>query len=105
MKPTPLTQEEQRIVHNEDELVYLEIIKGMSIEELKHFDIYKPTNLGHYLLVQKTWLETERYLILQRVKKDISELELIADAEQNHNFERFKVWYVFHHPDKIRRVE
>jgi hypothetical protein len=106
MKPTKLTNEEKAFVDDKGDLVILEIIKGMSLEELRSFDIYTPKNMKHYSSLQVNWLKTEEHLIKNRQDHvgEVSELELIEDICKHHNGERYKVFYVLKYPDRVQRI-
>lgn len=96
MKIIRLNQEESEIVDNPADIPLLEILKGMSIEELKEFDAYRPTNMCHYTRKQNSWLEREKYLIQNREGHEdvVTSGELVEDMLKNHNAEKFKAWYV-----------
>ncbi len=101
MQPQELEDEELSILDDNDEdLVLLEIIKGMSVEELRSFDRYRPLCLKHYNKVQVKWLTTEELLIQGRDghSEVVEEAELLQDMEDNHNPERFRTYYVLKYP-------
>lgn len=106
MKPQPLSSEESSLVSDSSDMVLLEIIKGMSLQELKSFDIYKPNNLTHYNNIQCKWLYVEKHLIGHRngTFKEVSEEELIDDLYKCNNGERFRVFYVLKYPNMVTRV-
>ncbi len=105
MKPAQLTSEEECLVNCEKEKILLEIIKGMDLKEMKSFDCYQPRDLKHYNSLEKYWCDTERHLIRDKLHKEPNDLELIEDAKVNHNFERFRVWYVLNFPEKVKRKD
>lgn len=110
MEPTKLTEEEISVVTNPDagDFILLEIIKGMSLEEMHSFDVYTPIYKKHYMDIQMTWLNTEKYLLFNRpcnCKNEVPEELLIEDFEKNHNGERFKVFYVLKYPAMVKRIK
>jgi len=106
MRLVRLTEEEKRILTcPEKEMLVFEMIKGMSMGELISFDCYVPKDLIHYNEIQGYWLQTEKGLIEGRLHHKPNDLELIEDAEKNHNFERFHVWYCLIHPDLVKRED
>lgn len=107
MKIVPLTDAELAIVIDDSgDKIFLEIIKGMSHEELREFDVYCPKNLKHYNTIQTEWIKTERYLIEHRGGNwhDVSEIELIDDMTNHRNGERFRVFYVLKYPALVKRI-
>jgi len=107
MIPQKLTPEELSFVTDKTDVIYLEIIKGMSLDELNSFNIYTPKDLLHYGKIQISWLQTEKHLIKNREGHDgeVSEEELISDMLHYHNGERFRVFYVLKYPNMVRRIE
>ncbi len=109
MKPERLTAEELKIVDNPEDILYLEIIKGMSLDEMKNFDCYKPKHMDHYLRKQKNWIDREMHLIKTRsghpenLSHDELQGELAEDMENHHTGNRFKVWYVLKYPSLVER--
>lgn len=109
MKPTKLTEEEVRVVTNPDagDIILLEIIKGMCVQEMRAFDVYRPIYPKHYANIQVGWLTTEKHLLYERpcnCHQDIPEELLIEDFEKCHNGERFRVFYVLKYPDMVERI-
>lgn len=104
MKPQQLTLEERAVIEFEKNVPYFQIIKGMSLDELRSFDCYKPIDLKHYVTRQKDWLSQEKYLIGKRLghNRKVTDEDLLKDFEHYHNGERFRVFYVLTHPDKVR---
>lgn len=106
MKPIRLTEEEKSILACASDEIYLEIIKGLEEDgSLKNFDCYIPCDLKHYDSLQEYWLGREKDFMSEKMERSPSDLELIQDAEKNHNFERFRVWYVLSFPEKVKRVK
>jgi len=104
MKPIKLSQEEITLLENTSDIPILEVIKGMTLEELKYFDDYVPLNLEYYNNGQIKWYDKERYLIGTRNgKKEVSPLELIEDMSNNHTPNRYKAYFVLKFPDKVKR--
>lgn len=105
MKPEPLTEEEESLIKDDGDIILLEIIKGMSLKELRHFDIYKPDDMSHYCEIQCRWLHTEKHLLCHRngKEREITEKELIDDICKCHNGERFRVFYVLKYPKRVTR--
>ena len=101
-----LTGEERAIINDSCDIPILEQIKGMSIQELKIFDLYGPLDFCHYVGLEKEWLETARYLIARREghSSEVSDYELLKDIGENHLGERFRAWYVLKFPEKVRRT-
>lgn len=109
MKPTMLTEEELAVLTNPEpgDIIILEQIKGMTIEEMREYDVYAPTNMRHYTDIQLSWLNTEKDLLRNRpcnCNKEVPEELLIEDFEKCHNGERFRVFYVKKYPSLVRRI-
>lgn len=109
MRPEPLTQEEISVVTNPDagDLILLEVIKGMTLEEMRSFDAYTPIYKQHYKDIQMSWLSTEKHLLYERpcnLHREVPEDLLIEDFEKCHNGERFRVFYVLKYPNMVRRI-
>ncbi|MEM3113327.1 MAG: hypothetical protein QXI33_02795 [Candidatus Pacearchaeota archaeon] len=107
MKPERLSNAEIEIVDNPEDIPYLEIIKGMTLEEMKFFDCYSPKYIDHYNRKQNEWIKSEKHLIRNRPGhgEDVSPEELLEDMKHNHNALRFKVWYVFKYPGLVKRIK
>ena len=105
MKPEPLNEDELSLVKHDGDKIVLEIIKGMSLQELRYFDIYKPIDLMHYNSIQCLWLYTEKHLLDRRdgTYREATEEELINDINKFHNGERFRVFYVLTFPYMVLR--
>ena len=105
MKPIELRRDEKVFVYDDGDRVLLEIIKGMTYDELKSFDIYGPRNLSHYNNIQLTWLITEKHFIQNREDHvgEVSDNELLEDINKHHNAERFRVFYVLKYPSMVKR--
>lgn len=109
MKPEALCQEEIAVVTNPEagDLILLEIIKGMSVEEMRAFDVYTPIYKQHYIDIQLGWLTTEKHLLYERpcnCHNEVPEELLIEDFEKCHNGERFRVFYVLKYPAMVKRL-
>ena len=100
-----LSRQELAVIHEKEDWLYFEVIKGMTVGELKQFDIYVPTNLKHYNHRQVEWLKDELYLICVRENHKPTEAELLEDIEFNHNSERFRVYYSLKYPTMVYRSE
>ena len=105
VKPQELTFEEASFITDDGDKILLEIIKGMSLEELRSFDVYVPKYMQHYTDIQCTWLCTEKHLLQNRdgCCREVSEAELIEDIDKCHNGERFRVFYVLKYPNMVER--
>ena len=66
MKPKVLNDEESSLVFESGDEVFLEIINGMNLLELRSFDIYSPNDLMHYNSIQCSWLHAEKHLLSNR---------------------------------------
>ena len=107
MKPQELSDEEGSFITEYGDRIILEIIKGMSLEELREFDIYKAKDMTHYCWIQGLWLTAEKFLISQRFNppREVSESELINDMMLHNNGERFRVFYVLKYPENVERIK
>ncbi len=104
MKPQKLEPNEYSLIPNAGDRVLLEVIKGMSVDELRAFDVYRPIYFRHYADIQCGWLEAERHLIGNRPDRcccDVSEEELIEDINLCNNGERFRAFYVLKYPSMV----
>jgi len=105
MNPQPLNDAELMIVgENNDDIVLLEIIKGMNLEELRSFDVYTPLCQKHYLDKQSSWIRKEMQLLSTEKGRPISEDELIFDMYKNNNPERFRAFYVLKYHEHVKRI-
>lgn len=109
MKPVPLTQEEIDILANPEpgDIIILEQIKGMTVKEMREYDVYTPLDKRHYAEIQLGWLNTERHLLYERpcnCHNEVPEDLLIEDFEKCHNGERFRVFYVKKFPSMVKRI-
>ena len=107
MKVERLTENEIKIVDNPEDIIYLEIIKGMSPEEKSSFDCYRPKSIEHYNRKQREWVAREIYLIGHRPGhgEKVSSSELLEDIETYHNGLRFKVFYTLKYPGLVERFD
>lgn len=101
MKLEKLTENENRLIHNPKDKIYIRIIKGCSIEELKEFDKCKPINLNHYNSKQLDWIKTDKYFLREKLHHEPSELELITDLQKSHLMNRYKAFYVLKYPHMV----
>ncbi len=110
MIPQRLSEEERRIVEDPSDIIYLEIVKGMSVEEMSAFDCYRPKDFHHYTSIQKSWIQKEMYLIMARPGHDSNTThdslqgELAEDMISNRNGPRFKTFYVLKFPEMVERI-
>ena len=109
MRINPLTTEERAILDNPDaDAPLIEIINGMTYDELKQFDVYSPRDFKHYMGVQRNlWFSKEQYLISHRPGHglEVKEEELLEDMKIHQNGERYMAWYVLKFPDKVKRKD
>ncbi|PIN89641.1 hypothetical protein COU57_05775 [Candidatus Pacearchaeota archaeon CG10_big_fil_rev_8_21_14_0_10_32_14] len=107
MRIKPLTPEEKAILDNPDaDAPLIEIINGMTYEELKQFDQYTYKDRDHYMGLQRDlWFGKERYLISHRLGHDaeVSSEELVDDINAHKNGERYRAWYVMKFPNMVKR--
>jgi len=103
MRIEKLSPLEKALISNPKDLVYLELIKGMNLRELKEFDVYIPLNLKDYNHHQMGWIQTEKYLIGKKTHKEVSDNELIEDFTKQHTPERYKAFYVLKYPYMVER--
>jgi len=105
MKPQPLDESELALVRgNHDDVVLLEILKGMSVDELRSFDVYAPMCMKHYMKIQESWIITEKSLLVWSCGRNIDESELINDMVKTRNPERFRAYYVMKFPGFVTRI-
>jgi len=106
-----LTEDELKIVDNPEDIPYLEIIKGMSLDEMESFKCYRPKNLDHYNRKQNEWLSRELDLIIHRpghpenLSHDELQRELTEDMIAHHNGQRFKIFYFLKYPGLVERID
>jgi len=111
MKLVKLTAEELAILGDSSDILYLEMIKGMSLDEMKEYDQYVPRDMGHFTQMQNEWLGTEMHLIVHRpnsgpsLTQDELRLLLVDDFNACHNGERFKVFYCLKFPNRVKRKD
>lgn len=99
-----LTEDEKGMIHDSKDLVYAELIKAMSLDELKWFDSYKPKNQLQYNLKQREWILTDKYYLTQKLGHEPTEAELMHDyCEVTHNALRYKALYVLKYPHMVER--
>ena len=104
MKPEPLTLEEMAVIHDPKDMIYFEIIKGCSYDELKGFDVYVASNMKHYIQTQLPWLAEDKYLLGMQLQHQPSGVEFAEYLEQTHECIRFKAFYVLKYPHMVVRV-
>jgi hypothetical protein len=105
MIPQPLNNDELALVgHDSEDIPILEVLKGMSIEELRSFDVYTPICMKHYARVQTRWISTEKSLLDWKSGRLVDESELIRDMQHTRNPERFRAYYVLKYPAFVSRI-
>lgn len=104
MKPKTLTVEQRGVLNGKSETL-LELVNGMSVEELGCFDNYQCVDLSHYLRVQTGWLKEEMYLIGTRIGHEPTQNELMDDIEIYNNSCRFRAYYTMRYPEKMIHKE
>ena len=99
-----LNEEELALIHDSKDIVYLELIKGCSYDELKEFDKYGPINLSQYNKKQIEWYETDKYLLGKNLNHDPTTSEALTDyCDTTHNALRYRALYVLKYPHMVER--
>ena len=106
MIPTKLSEDEMCLISNAEsgDHILLEVIKGMSLIEMKGFDVYKPKYMKHYTDIQMKWLGTEKHILESCTGRSGSGGEFIEDLRKHNNAERFRAFYVLKYPDMVIRI-
>ena len=99
-----LSPEELSIIREPEEFYAMAKVKFIlktSPELVIGFESCKPRNFNHYMSVQKSWIETEAWLVGTEKHHQPTSLELINDFRENQNGLRFKIFYCLRFPDKV----
>jgi hypothetical protein len=104
MKITELTPRKTSLASIREETI-LEKVNRMPLEELNEYDIFIPKDQKHYNGLQANWLKEEIELIRNRPghSQEVTDTELVHDAQKYHNFERYRAFYVLSYPDKVTK--
>lgn len=105
MKRTKLSEAELGILEDYSDVPILEMIKAMSLEEMRIYDCYRPMCMRDFVNLQMDWLEKEKYLVGTHKYHSPSDLELICDIQRYNNGERFRVFYVLKYHYKVIKIE
>ena len=60
-----------------------------------------PSEEGHYLYVQNSWIEKERQIVKFKLGKEPTSRELSDDYDKYRNGERFRLFYLFKFPERM----
>ena len=103
-----LSKEEREIVSDPNDLIYVAAVNNLlrkNPERALRIDrSYVSSDLGHYCLIQQSWVRTEEYLIGIRVGHKPTVPELREDFAKYQNGIRFKLFYFLKWPERVVRV-
>ncbi|OGV76151.1 MAG: hypothetical protein A3K19_16045 [Lentisphaerae bacterium RIFOXYB12_FULL_65_16] len=98
-----LTEDAKSFIADPDDVWQIALIDEMQHgEQEKVGDCFISIMLGHYSRFQlDVWLKKETELLTARLGREPTFDELYEDARKNENFERFRLCYVLHLPQKV----
>jgi hypothetical protein len=102
--PIPLSDDELRIVRNPEDIPFLEMIKGMSMEELRAFDRYLLRDVMDYNRMQSEWVKTQTWLLGHKLQREPSVHDLVHEMGESASPLRFRAFYVMKHPDRVTPI-
>lgn len=96
-----LTANERGVIDPEDTWV-VAYIQELPLEEMVRMGhCFRAMDMKHYMGLQKKWLEKEIILIGGRIHRRPDDIELIEDAQNFKNMERYRLCYVLEFPHKV----
>ena len=104
MVPVPLSEDELRMVQHPEDIPFLEIIKGMSQEELRSFDNYLLSDVMDYNRMQTEWVKTQTWLLGHKLDREPSVHDLVREMGETRSPLRFRAFYVLKHPDRVTPI-
>ena len=102
-----LTEAEIDVLDNpsEEDLRILEGIKDLDYDTFqKEYDCYRPTDMQHYLSLEREWLQKEKYFLGIKEHHNPLIQEFLEDISKSHIGEKFKAFYVEKFPEKVEKI-
>lgn len=92
------------MITSKEDYELIKLIDSLSDGELNYYSkVYVALDLRHYITLQLTWMEEEKYFLGMELHHDPSEEEMITAWIKHHNSERFRAFYVLKYPEKVKK--
>jgi hypothetical protein len=96
-----LTKEERGVLDPRDTWV-VSYVNELPFKDLVRIgNCFRAIDMKHYMRLQKGWFETEKFLLGGRINRNPEDLELLNDAQEHRNMERYRLCYVLEYPHKV----
>lgn len=92
-----LTKDELALISDFEDAKFIARVKLMTPDELVSYQSFKPRTLRHYNFIQLEWMETSKWLLGTRLKRDPSNKEAFEDYIANNSL-RFRAFYTIKFP-------
>ena len=102
MRGDNLKESERNVIDPRDTWV-VSLVNSLGKNDLKNIgDSFIPLDMTHYKQIQKDeWFFKERYFLGLSLGRTPSSMDIINDAEENSNMERYRLCYILEYPHKI----
>lgn len=104
-----LSSEKKAVISNFSDQIYVAALDNLLAKNSRKAELidktHIPKDMDHYLLVQRSWLNEEMYLLGVRLGRCPEPSDLSEDFRKYRNGMRFKLFYFFKHPSKMKRLE
>lgn len=85
----------------EAEMAILARVISLRIDELEEFDQCQPTDLRHYVQVEKNWINREVRLLENRLGRKASAEDVAKHIIRSATSLRFRAYYAMRFPDRV----
>jgi hypothetical protein len=85
----------------EAEMAILARVISMRLEELEEFDQAQPTDLRHYLQVEKNWINRDVRLLENRLRRKATAREIADHITRTATSLRFRAYYAMRFPERV----
>jgi len=102
MRGDNLKESEKNVIDKRDTWV-VSLVNSLGKNDLKNIGgSFIPLEMNHYKHIQKDeWFCKEKYLLGLNLGRTPNSIEVINDAEENSNMERYRLCYTLEYPHKI----
>jgi hypothetical protein len=94
--------ESERKILNPRDIWIVSLVQELPFKDLVNIgSCFNFLSFKHYMELQFSWFDQEKYLLATRLDRIPDDLEIIQDSEENKNMERYRLCYVLGYPHKV----
>ncbi|MFQ5531829.1 MAG: hypothetical protein ACE5ES_04400 [Candidatus Nanoarchaeia archaeon] len=104
VSPSEVRDLAERMSLDNEERIIAEIVRNLPREEVLAYSAVRPKDLAHYNAHNAKWLFDEEQFILGRGShslREVTDIELINDANEHNNLPVHRVVYTHRYQDKV----